>query len=341
MADLTREEARTRAMAMIGMTIGVSFAVSLVFAPSLEYWLGVPGIFWLTAVLAVAAIGVLLLVVPAPERTVHHRDAELTRDMLGGILRDATLLRLDFGIFALHFVLTALFVVVPPLLVAELDLATDRQWQLYLPVILASFALMVPFVLLAEARRVMAPVFTGSILALVAGLLLLAWGPQGIWGLGVALVVFFAGFNILEASLPSLVSKAAPAAAKGTAVGVYNMAEFTGAFLGGTVGGAVSGAYGAEGVFVIGAVVTLLWLGVAASGPLPHNLATRLLAVSRLDGGEARRLELDLKAVDGVVEARVFADEGAAYCKVDTQRLDEEGLRRALDGSGAGAEPAG
>jgi MFS family permease len=339
-ADLTRDETRTRAMAMIGMTIGVSFAVSLVAGPSLAHWLGVPGVFALTAVLAVAAIGVLYLVVPEPEVSRHHRDAQLTRAMLGDVLRNPMLLRLDFGIFALHFILTALFVVVPPMLVSELGLGTNSQWQLYLPVMLASFVLMFPLVFVAEAKRRMQPVFIGAIALLVAALLGLAEGPHTLMGLAVALVLFFTGFNVLEASLPSLISKAAPAAAKGTAVGVYNVAEFFGAFLGGTAGGALAGGYGAEGVFVIGAAVAIVWAGVALSGPTPHYLATRLLSVGVLTADEARALEKGLRRVEGVVEARVFEDEGTAYCKVDSKRVDEDGLRQAVDwvrAEGAGA----
>ncbi|MFA9459807.1 MFS transporter [Thiohalorhabdus methylotrophus] len=340
-ADLTREETRTRAMALIGMTIGVSFAVSLVLGPTLAHWIGVPGIFWLTAVLSVGAIGVVFLVVPEPEHSGRHRDAELSREMLGGILRDPTLLRLDFGIFALHLVLTALFVVVPPLLVEELGLTTSRQWLLYLPVVLVSFVLMFPLVFLAEARRFMQPVFVGAIVTLAAALLLLVWLPVGIWTVGLALVAFFTGFNVLEASLPSLISKAAPAAAKGTAVGVYNVAEFFGAFLGGTLGGWASGVYGPEGVFLIGAVMALVWLGVALSGPVPHHVSTRMMAVGALDQGEAQALERALRKVEGVVEARVFADEGTAYCKVDRQRLDEASLSEAMDWARAEAEAAG
>ena len=341
-ADLTREETRTRAMALIGMTIGVSFAVALVAGPALEHWVGVPGIFWLTAVLSVAAIGVLYLVVPDPERSIHHRDAQLTPGMLAEVVRNPTLLRLDFGIFALHFILTAIFVVVPPLLVAQLDLGTDRQWQLYLPVMLVSFVLMFPLVFVAEAKRRMQPVFVGAIALLTGALLGLAEVPPSVWGIGIALVAFFTAFNVLEASLPSLISKAAPVAAKGTAVGIYNMAEFFGAFLGGTVGGALYGAYGADGVFIAGAAVAIVWAGVALSGPAPHYLATRLLSVGALTADDARTLEQGLRHVDGVVEARVFEDEGTAYCKVDSKRVDEDGLRQALDWVRAeGAEAAG
>jgi len=340
-ADLTRDETRTRAMAMIGMTIGASFSISLVLGPSLENWIGVPGIFWLTAVLSLGAIGVLYLVVPEPEGTTHHRDAQLTLSMLGDVLRTGTLLRLDFGIFALHLVLTALFVVVPPMLVDDVGLGTGSQWTMYLPVMLASFVLMFPFVFLAEARRKMQPVFVGSIGLLVAALLLLAWTPHNLWGIGGSLVAFFTGFNVLEASLPSLISKAAPVASKGTAVGVYNVSEFFGAFLGGTLGGAVSGAYGPDRVFEIGAVVALLWLGVALSGPAPHYVSTKLLHVGSLDPEEAKGLERALLGVEGVEEAQVFADEGTAYCKVDNKRLDTESLESALEWTRAEVQTAG
>ncbi len=340
-ADLTRDETRTRAMAVIGMTIGASFSVSLVLGPTLAHWLGVPGIFALTAGLAVVGIGLLYLVVPTPAGRSHHRDAQVTPSMVREVVADPTLLRLDFGIFALHLILTALFVVVPPMLVDEAGLATSRQWLIYLPVLLVSFAVMAPLVFLGEAHRRMQPVFLGAIVVLAAALLLLAWTPHGLWGIGVSLAAFFAAFNILEASLPSLVSKAAPAAARGTAVGAYNVSEFFGAFLGGTLGGAVAGAFGPEWVFELGAVLALVWLGVALSGRVPHDLVARSMSVGRVDEDQARRLEGCLRAVAGVVEARVFPDEGTAYCKMDTRRVDEAALHRALEGDGAQAEPAG
>ncbi len=340
-ADLTRDETRTRAMAVIGMTIGASFSVSLLLGPSLEHWLGVPAVFGLTALLAVMGLVVLFQVVPEPAVSRHHRDAQLTPSMMGKVLTNPTLLRLDLGIFSLHLILTALFVVIPPLLVDEAGLVTSQQWQLYLPVLLASFALMAPMVFLGEARGWLQPVFFGAIVVVAAALLLLAWTPHNLWGIGGSLVAFFTGFNILEASLPSLVSKAAPVAAKGTSVGVYNVAEFLGAFLGGTLGGAVSGAYGAEWVFEAGAVVALVWLAVALTGSVPHHATTRLLHVGSLSSERARQLERILRNVEGVVEARIFLDEGTAYCKVDTRQLDEESLRRVLADSETEPEAAG
>ena len=330
-SDLTREETRTRAMALIGMTIGVSFAVSLVAGPALAHWIGVPGIFGLTAVLSLLAVGVLYLVVPDPETVVHRRDTQVTAALIGDVLRNPTLLRLDFGIFALHLVLTALFVVLPPLLVDEIGLATDRQWQLYLPVMLTSFVLMFPLVFLAEARRLMQPVFTAAVALLGLALLWLALADPGLWLLGAALLAFFTAFNVLEASLPSLISKAAPVAGKGTATGIYNMAEFFGAFLGGTLGGAVAGLAGPAGVFVAAAAVVAVWLGVVLAGPLPHHVSTRLIPVGRVGAAEARSLEHALARVEGMVEARVIEEEGTAYCKVDRKRLMEDDLDRVLD----------
>lgn len=340
-ADLTREEVRTRAMALIGMTIGVSFAVSLVLGPTLAHWIGVPGIFWLTAGVTVAAIIALYAIVPTPEAVQHHRDAQLTPGLLADLLRNPHLLRLDFGIFTLHFILTAVFVVVPPLLVREAGLATAQQWQLYLPVMLASFVLMFPLVFIAEARRRMKGVFAAAVAGLVLALAWLAGGHAGLWLLGVQLLVFFTAFNVLEATLPSLVSKTAPAGAKGTAMGLYNMAEFFGAFLGGTLGGTLSGIYGAEGVFWMGAVLAAVWLGWTLVAPPPQYLATRLLHVGAVAVDEAAELERALGQVAGVMEVRVFADEGTAYCKVDSQQLDAEGLEAALQWARAEVGAAG
>ncbi|MDQ6955808.1 MAG: MFS transporter, partial [Mariprofundaceae bacterium] len=223
-ADLTRDEHRTKAMAMIGITIGVSFAISMVLGPLLNAWIGVSGIFWLTAVLALTSILVLYFIVPNPKQTSHHSDSEVTASMFGQILKHKSLLRLDAGVLILHASLTAMFVVLPLVLADKrLNLlAMTDQWMLYLPVMLLSFVFMIPLIIVAEAKRKMKQVFVLSIGLLIGACVMLAMGHASIVWIGVALLVFFTGFNTLEASLPSLVAKYAPAGAKGTAIGVFN-----------------------------------------------------------------------------------------------------------------------
>jgi predicted MFS family arabinose efflux permease len=326
LADLTRESQRTKAMATIGMTIGLSFSVALMAGPLLDELWGVPGIFWLVAVLALGSIALLLWAVPTPQHSRVHRDAEVVSGQLGAVLRDGELLRLDAGIFALHMVLTSLFLAVPLLLRDAGGLETVDHWKVYLPALVLSVAAMIPLIVLAERRGRMKGVFLAAIgLVLVAQLGLNAFAGSALAIAG-WIFVFFAGFNVLEATLPSLVSKVAPAAAKGTAMGVYATAQFAGAFVGGVGGGLAHQHYGLAGVFTFGVVACAAWLGVAGGMRRPAQLSRRLLPVGAVSATEAEALAARLLAVPGVVEAVVVADEGVAYLKVDAARLDEGAL---------------
>lgn len=257
-ADLTREHQRTKAMAIIGMTIGAAFALSMIAGPILNRSIGVPGIFALTGALALVAIGVVRWLVPDPPAAHAARE----QMAFSTILRHPQLARLNYGIFVLHAVLMALFVAVPFLL-RDAGLAAENHWQVYLPVMLGSVVLMLPPLLAFERRGRHKPAFLGAIVVLLAGELLLAEFSTSLWGLALALLLFFSAFNLLEAALPSLVSRTAPAQAKGTAVGVYGSVQFFGAFAGATIGGIVSQQLGSAGVFVLCGALTFSWLLVA------------------------------------------------------------------------------
>lgn len=269
-ADLTSEAHRTKVMAMIGSMIAFSFALSLVAAPALYRALGMGGLFALVGLLSLAAIWVVAAVVP------NLPDAALpTPRPVPGIagLAEALgpeLLRLNFGIFVLHMVQMALFVVVPPMLVAA-GLALADHWMLYLPVVLASFAVMVPPILYADRRNRPKPVLVGSVALLAVVLAGMALAGPGVVAMAGLLFAFFVAFNILEAILPSLVSRIAPARARGTAIGVYNTAQTLGLFFGGLAGGWIAGHYGPDTVFGVSAVVVFAWLAVAAGMRAPRR----------------------------------------------------------------------
>ncbi|MDQ6968260.1 MAG: MFS transporter [Mariprofundaceae bacterium] len=333
-ADLTRDEHRTKAMATIGITIGISFAVSMVLGPLLNSWVGVSGIFWLTAVLALSSILVLYFIVPNPKQTMHHSDSEVTTSMFGQILKHKSLLRLDVGVLILHACLTAMFVVLP-LVLADKNLnllAMSDQWKLYLPVMLVSFVLMIPLIIIAEAKRKMKQVFVLSISLLIVACVMLAVGHASVVLIGVALLIFFTGFNTLEASLPSLVAKYAPAGAKGTAIGVFNTSQFFGAFVGGVLGGFMyhPDVQNYAMVFWVIAAMLMVWLLIAMTMKQPPYLESRSFLV-RLDNAEqARDLETRVLAVEGVVEAVVIIEETSLYCKVDNKVVDEKILFAAI-----------
>lgn len=265
-ADLTREEHRTKVMAMIGSSIGLVFALSLVGAPLLYGWIGMHGLFIMTGVLALLAI--VLLVKAVPPAPPPHGHAKLPMRV---VLFDKDLLRLNCGIFVLHMIQMAMFVVLPHALVDHGGLAPSEHWQVYLPAVLVSFAVMVPAIIAAERRDKMAPIFRSAIALLVVVQLALLVLGQSLWGLAISLLLFFVAFNVLEATLPSLVSRTAPPAAKGAALGVYNTTQALGLFLGGALGGAIAQHFGDNAVFAVCAALAIVWLLVAASMNFPQR----------------------------------------------------------------------
>ncbi len=325
-ADLTREEHRTKAMAIIGISIGMSFSLALVAGPVVDHWIGLHGIFWLTAVLALAGIGILFLLVPNPERSSVHRDAEPVPAQFRRVLTDGQLLRLDFGILSLHSILTASFVALPLILRDHLGVPSNHHWWVYLPVMALSVVGMVPLVIQAEGKRRMKPVFVLSVVLVGIAELWLALWHDSLASVALALFVLYVGFNVLEATLPSLISKMAPPDSKGTAMGFYSSSQFLGAFIGGAGGGALLGAFGEHGVFLFCAAVAALWALVALGMRPPRYLSSRLVPVGEVDSHQARQLAECFSQVPGVAEAVVVAEEGVAYLKVDPGALDEQAL---------------
>ena len=321
-ADLTTEENRTKAMAMVGITIGGSFMVALVTGPILATFIGVDGIFWLMVGLAMIGIAITEFVVPNPRRVRVHRDAETVPGLMLAVLRNKELLRLDIGIFALHAMLTASFLVVPGLLRGTLDVSTHKDWMVYLPVLLVSIVVMVPAIIVAEKYRRMKGVFVGAVAALLVSQVMLYLGAGNFYVLLAALIIFFSGFNVMEASLPSLITKVAPPDAKGTAMGLYSSLQFLGIFVGGVVGGWANQTGGTAGVFALTAALALLWLLAAATMAQPSYLTTRLLPIGDGPAAEPESLAARLRQVPGVAMAVVIAEEKLAYLKVDSKSYD-------------------
>ena len=272
-ADLTREEHRTKVMAMIGSSIGLVFALSLVGAPLLYGWIGMAGLFIMTGVLALLAIILLLKAVPPAPPPHGHEKLPLRR-----VVFDPDLLRLNVGIFVLHMVQMAMFVVLPHALVNHGGLEAAAHWKVYLPAVLVSFAIMVPAIIAAERKDKMRPIFLAAIALLVvvqSGLLIYS---QSLWALALWLTLFFVAFNVLEATLPSLVSRTAPPSAKGAALGVYNTTQALGLFIGGAVGGYIAQHFGDNAVFAACAGLVLVWLVVANSMNFPQRRVTAAAA---------------------------------------------------------------
>jgi len=330
LADLTREEHRTKAMALIGSTIGIVFAASMVAGPALNHLIGVPGIFALTGVLALAAIWVVKVWVPDPLFSRFHADAEANPARLKDVLRNPQLLRLDFGIFALHAAQMAMFVVVPVAL-KNSGLPPAHHWMVYLPVLLGSFLLIVPAIIYGEKHGKLKPVFIGAVALMLLAQLGLAFGIGHLWGIVGALFFYFAAFNLLEASLPSLISKLAPVSAKGTAMGVYNTAQALGLFFGGVFGGWLAQHVGFYAVFLFCVVLMAAWLMASLSMATPPAIKTRMFRVGVMPTDRAEQLKAQLDGVAGVVEAMVLAEEGVAMLKVSIKGWDEARARSLLE----------
>lgn len=325
-ADLTLEQNRTKIMATIGISIGISFGVAMVLGPVLASVIGLQGIFWFTALLAAAGIFLLYNVVPEAKNIAVHKDAEPIPALMGKVLKDTQLLRLDFGIFCLHLVMTAMFVVLPLLMRGKLGLAAENHWMVYLPVLGLSVVAMVPFIIIAEKKRKMKLVFVSAIATLSLASLGLYLFSGSLWGMVASLFVFFTAFNLLEASLPSLISKIAFAGGKGTAMGVYSSAQFFGAFCGGLMGGLVWNQYGLLDVFLVCAVILFVWFLVALSMKSPRHMSSLLKNVDVETDEQAKQITDKLLAVKGVLDVGISVDDSTAYLKVDNELLDEAAL---------------
>jgi MFS family permease len=330
LSDLTREQHRTKAMAMIGMTIGLSFAVAMVVGPILTSAFGLSGLFLATGGMALLGILIVAFVVPKNTGTLQHRESGVARQALGPTLRHPDLLRLDLGIFVLHAMLMSSFVALPLALVTKAGLPKEQHWWVYLTALLISFFAMIPFIIYGEKKRQMKRVLIGAVAVLMLTELFFWEFGNTLRALVIGTVVFFIAFNLLEASLPSLISKVSPAGGKGTAMGVYSTSQFLGSAAGGILGGWMFQHGGLDTVFLGGAFMAAIWLVFAVTMREPPYVTSLRLPLSpeaQRDAGLAERL----LAVAGVTDAVVVAEEAAIYIKLDTELLDRASLERLVN----------
>ena len=329
LADLTQEVHRTKAMALIGASIGVSFGVAIAAGPVIAGFIGIHGLFWLIAVLSLLAILVIIFLVPQPQKSKKHRDTELVPATFMQVLKNLELFRLNYGIFILHAILTASFVVIP-LLLRDAGLLPAEHWKAYLPVFVVSFAVIVPFVILAEKKRKLKAVFLGAIVVLILSDLGLIQFNTSLMGVLGFLCLFFCGFNLLEATLPSLISKTAPGDMRGTAMGIYSTCQFLGAGIGGSLGGWCYGKYGASAVFLLCALAAFSWLLLSFSMKPPRYWSNLLISLQTVTGSQADEFAYEMLKLPGVEDVTVHYQEGVAYLKVDNQQLNKQELQAVI-----------
>ncbi len=325
-ADLTQEVHRTKAMAIIGISIGMSFGVGIVAGPVISGFGGVQSVFGVTAVLTLLAILTIIYIVPDPQKSKLHRDAEFVPRVAMEVLKNPDLLRLNYGIFTLHMILMAIFVVVPTLM-RKAGLPAGSEWQVYLPVFVISMAFAVPFIIIAEKKRKMKRVFLGAVAVVMLAELGLSALHQNLFEIIGFLFVFFCGFNLLEATLPSLISKTAPADLKGTAMGAYSSCQFMGLFMGGLVGGWFNGRFGVDAVFLFCAGTAFSWFLISLHMKPPRYVANLLISLEKISEQQANEFIAKMLELNGVEETTLHYEEGLVYLKVDNQQLDKTQLQ--------------
>lgn len=332
LADLTREENRTKAMALVGISIALTFASSLVLAPVFFQLIGMEGIFTLTAILAFLAMVMIYKVIPTPTISRFHADAQTNKARLIAVLSHPELLRLYGGIFILHLSLMAMFVILPRMIQEATQLPVTAHWKVYLPIVLLSFLFMAMLIGWGEKAQQLKRLFIGAIFILLIAELGFAYFPQDKRLFLFMLLIYFVGFNVLEATLPSLISKIAPLDSKGTAIGVYNTAQSLGIFLGGALAGALSTYMGSSGIFIMSALLVGVWLWFASTMQAPQAVKTFLLPVGESWTGKGEALARQLQQFEGVKEVVVMMDEQVAYLKVARHAWDEAGARELIEG---------
>ncbi|MQW91929.1 MFS transporter [Acinetobacter wanghuae] len=319
LADVTREENRTKAMATMGMSIGLSFVVAFSLGPWLTGLVGISGLFWVTTIMGIAAISMLLLV---PKVTRHHRNFQQGYiAQLKQVLKMADLNRLHVSVFSLHLLLTAMFIYVPSQLIEFAEIPLAKHGLIYLPLLVISLFFAFPSIILAEKYRKMRGIFLTAIAGIILGLLVLIFGYESKYILIAGLGLFFIAFNVMEALLPSWLSKAAPIQSKATAMGVNASSQFLGAFFGGMIGGQLLLLNNTAMGWSILSAIAIIWLLLSFGLAQPRYLSSLVLRLP--ESKETDEWTSQLLAIHGIEEVVVMSEQQVAYIKVDKQLIDD------------------
>ncbi|MFD0706532.1 MFS transporter [Photorhabdus luminescens] len=328
LSDLTREQNRTKAMAFIGISFGITFAAAIVLGPILAHAIGLNGLFWVITILAGCGILITLFAVPSTDKHILNRESGIVRHSFSKVLADSQLLKLNFGILSLHTLLMASFVAFP-LVMQQAGFPNQQHWKVYLITMLVSFVSVLPFIIYAEKKRRMKQVFSLCItMLLIAEIVLWAAGHH-LWVIFIGIQIFFIAFNVMEAILPSLISKEAPAGYKGTAMGVYSTSQFLGVALGGSLGGWLSELKGAPLVFMAGIVLTIIWLIISTTMKQPPYVSSIRISLPENIVNKAL-LEQKILVQPGVCDVVIVPEEHSAYIKVDTKLTSRAQLEQLI-----------
>lgn len=324
LADVTREEQRSKAMAMMGMSIGLSFVVAFSLGPWLTSLVGISGLFWVTTIMGVVAVGMLALV---PKVIRHHKNFQqgyITQ--LKQVLKMGDLNRLHVSVFSLHLLLTAMFIYMPSQLIEMADLPLASHGLVYLPLLVLSLFFAFPSIILAEKYRKMRGIFLTAIGGIILGLIILIFGFESKYILLLGLALFFIAFNVMEALLPSWMSKSAPIQSKATAMGVNASSQFLGAFVGGLLGGQLLLLNNTALGWSILTVIAILWLLVSFGLKQPRYLSSMVFRLP--ENQKDQEWSQTLLAIRGIEEVVIMAEQNVAYVKVEKQLLDDAGRQQ-------------
>ena len=324
LADLTREQYRTRAMAVFGISIGFSFCIAMMLGPLFANWWGLSGLFTSNAVMAGLGILILLAFVPTPVVTRTDLNTTVNKAGIREVLRNGEMVRLMAGIFTLHFILMALFVFLPQVLENSLDMAREDHGWVYLISLAVSFFLIIPVIIYSESRRKLKQCFVGAVTLLLAAIAAMSDSSSVLVGV----FLFFTAFNFLEATLPSLVSKLSPAGTRGTSMGLYSSCQFLGAALGGSIGGLAMQHWGLTGVMLTCVIPTAAWWLLSVTMKQPPYVSSMVMALDSSLSLDARAIGKELAIIPGVEEVTVLDSERTAYLKIDRKVVDMTVLRK-------------
>ena len=325
--DLTTEQNRTKAMASIGGSIGISFAIAMVLGPIVAVSYGMAGIFWLTALLGLVGAAILINAIPKTFSMRKNRETNTDLQQLGYLLREPSLMRLNLGIFFLHLTLMAAFVVIPTVLVQQLGINPDQLWWVYLCLLGGGFIFMLPAMIFAEKHNAQKKIFVLAVVLMTVAMFVLGSAHNAVITISM-LFVYFAAFNLLEASLPSWLSKVCPVGNRGTAMGIYSTCQFLGTFIGGILGGFALANVGIQGLFWLLALLLLSWCFVAATMASPKPLQTLILQVGETKASDFVK---SISNIDGVEDILLIEGEDLAYVKVDKTLIDSSSFQPFLN----------
>ena len=325
--DLTSEENRTKAMAMIGGSIGFSFILAMVLGPLITLKYGLSGIFWMTAILGALGVLIVLVLVPRKVEVQHNRETSTDLKQIVRLIKQTTLLRLNYGIFALHLALMAAFVAIPTILSDELGIEAQNLWWVYLLLLGGGFFIMLPGMIIAEKHNGQKWSFLVSVGAMMMATLALSL-YRGPIMTPVLLLIFFTAFNLLEASLPSWMSKSCPVGNRGTAMGIYSTSQFLGAFFGGLLGGWSLQMFGVNGLFMVISFILALWWLVCLGLKSPRPLKTLVLTVGELEHTDFTKIVSNIAGVEDIL---LLEGERLAYVQVDRLQVDMSSLQPYLN----------